>query len=174
MTNLKSLIREVPDWPEKGINFKDITPLLQEPKTFREVIQKLSQPFIDKKIDKVVGIDARGFLLAAPIAYKLKAGLCIVRKKGKLPFKAIEESYQKEYGPDTLTIHKDTIKKGERILIIDDVLATGGTLAATSKLIERLGGKIVGIGLLVDLPFLGGSQKLKKYRLHFLMSYDQE
>ena len=172
--NIKSYIREVPDWPIKGVNFKDITTLLQDSKTFKYVIDKMIEPFLNKKIDKVVAVDARGFLLATPIAYKIGCGVCLVRKKGKLPFKTIEKSYKKEYGFDVLTMHQDTIVKGEKILIIDDIIATGGTIETTIKLVKRLGGKVVGISSIVDLPFLGGSKKLKKYHLHYLVSYDKE
>jgi len=172
--NIKSHIREIPDWPIKGVNFKDITTLLQNPKIFRRVIDGLIEPFADTKIDKIVAVDARGFLLATPIAYKIGCGVCLVRKKGKLPYRTIEETYEKEYGPDTLTMHEDTIKKGERVLIVDDLLATGGTVAATIRLVERLGGKIVGCSFIIDLPFLGGHKKLEKYHLHFLTSYDSE
>jgi len=172
--DLKSKIREVPNWPIKGVNFKDITTLLQDKKIFKHVIDGMSKPFKNKKIDKVVAIDARGFLLATPIAYKIGAGVSLVRKKGKLPYKTISATYQKEYGPDTITMHKDTIKPSEKVLIVDDLLATGGTLGATIKLIEKLKGKIVGISFIVDLPFLGGSQKFKKYNLHYLVSYAKE
>ena len=172
--NIKSHIREVPDWPIRGVNFKDITTLLQNPKIFHLVIDGLIQPFENTKIDKIVAVDARGFLLATPVAYKIGCGVCLVRKKGKLPYRTIEETYEKEYGPDTLTMHEDTIKKGERVLIVDDLLATGGTVAATIRLVERLGGKIVGCSFIIDLPFLGGHKKLEKYHLHFLTSYDSE
>jgi len=172
--NLKQYIREVPDWPIKGVNFKDITTLLENKKTLRYVIDKLTEPFLKEKIDKIVAIDARGFLLATPMAYKLKTGVCLVRKKGKLPYKTTKVSYEKEYGLDTLTMHKDTIKAGERVLIVDDLLATGGTMQATIKLVEKLGGKITGIAFIIDLPFLGGSKKFKKYKLHYLVSYESE
>lgn len=172
--NLKKYIREVPNWPQKGINFKDITTLLQNPDLFRLTINEMAKPFTNKKIDKVVAIDARGFLLAAPVAYKIKAGLCLVRKKGKLPFKTIEEYYEKEYGKDILAIHSDAIKRGEKVLIIDDLLATGGTAIATVRLVEKLGGKIIGMSFIIDLPFLGGSTELKKYKLNFLVTYDKE
>lgn len=172
--DLKLKIREIPDWPIKGVNFKDITTILQDGKVFKYVIKEMIRPFKKLQIDKVVAIDARGFLLATPIAYKLGAGVCLVRKQGKLPYKTIEEKYEKEYGPDILTMHKDTIKKGEKILIVDDLLATGGTIEATVKLVEQLGGEIVGISLIIDLPFLGGSKKLNKYKLNWLTSYDSE
>jgi adenine phosphoribosyltransferase len=172
--DLKSHIREIPDWPIKGVNFKDITTILQDSKIFRYVIDKMVLPFSNQKIDKVVAIDARGFLLATPIAYKIKSGVCLVRKNGKLPYKTIKESYQKEYGPDTSTIHADTIKKGEKVLIVDDLLATGGTIEATIKLVERLGGEVIGISFIINLPFLNGSEKLKNYKLNWLVSYDSE
>lgn len=172
--NLKSQIREIPDWPIKGVNFKDITTLLQNRTTLKYVVDKLIEPFLKEKIQKVVAIDARGFLLATPIAYKIGAGVCLVRKKGKLPYKTIEQSYEKEYGLDTLAIHQDTIRPGERILIVDDLLATGGTMEATVRLVEKLEGEIVGITFIIDLPFLGGSKKFKKYKLHHLVSYESE
>jgi len=170
--DLKKYIREIPDWPIKGVNFKDITTLLENKKTLKYVIDKLAKPFLKEKIDKIVSIDARGFLLATPIAYKLKTGVCLVRKKGKLPYKTVKASYQKEYGPDTLTMHKDTIKPGERVLIVDDLIATGGTMEATVKLVKKLRGKISGIAFIIDLPFLGGSKKFGKYKLHYLISYE--
>lgn len=172
--NLKTKIREVPNWPIKGVNFKDITTILQDGKVFKYVINEMLKPYKKIKIDKVVAIDARGFLLASPIAYKLGVGVCLVRKTGKLPYKTIQEKYEKEYGQDVLTMHNDTIKKNDKVLIVDDLLATGGTLEATTKLVERLGGKIVGISLIIDLPFLKGSKKLSKYKLNWLTSYDSE
>lgn len=172
--NIKEKIREVPNWPIKGVNFKDITTLLQDKKVFKYIIDEMAKPFKNKRIDKVVAIDARGFLLATPIAYKLKAGVSLVRKKGKLPYKTIEATYQKEYGPDTVTMHNDTVKPGEKVLIVDDLLATGGTIEASIKLVKKLKGNIIGISLIVDLPFLKGSKKFKKYNLHYLVSYDKE
>lgn len=172
--NLKKKIREIQDWPIRGVNFKDITTLLQDRKVFKYVIDEMVESYKASKIDKIVAIDARGFLLASPIAYKLGCGVSLVRKKGKLPYKTIEEKYTKEYGPDLLTIHEDTIKKGDRVLIIDDLLATGGTMEATVKLVERLGGIIIGISFIINLPFLKGSKKLKKYKLNWLISYDSE
>lgn len=170
--DLKPYIREVADWPLKGVSFKDITPLLEKPRLLRYIIDQMAQPYKKQKVDKVAAIDARGFLLAAPIAYKLGSGVCLVRKKGKLPRKTIEESYQKEYGPDVLTMHHDTIHRGETVLIVDDVLATGGTVEAAVRLVERLGGKVAGISLLIDLPFLGGSQKLAQYKPRSLIIYE--
>jgi adenine phosphoribosyltransferase len=172
--DLKKKIREVPDWPIKGVNFKDVTTLLQDYKTLKYVVDELCKPFLNQGIEKIVAIDARGFLLATPMALILKTGVCLVRKKGKLPFKTIEASYVKEYGPDTLVIHKDTIMPNEKVLIVDDLLATGGTMGATITLVEKLKGRIVGIACIIDLPFLGGSKKLKKYKQHYLVSYDKE
>ncbi|MDO8573967.1 MAG: adenine phosphoribosyltransferase [Candidatus Daviesbacteria bacterium] len=172
--NLKFYIREIPNWPKQGVNFKDITTLLQNPRLFKYIVGKMAKSFKDQKIDKVAAIDARGFLLAAPIAYKIGAGVCLIRKKGKLPYQTIEERFEKEYGEDILAIHKDTIKKGERILIVDDLLATGGTAAAATRLVEKLGGEIIAMSFLIDLPFLGGSKKLSKYKLEFLVTYDKE
>jgi len=170
--NLKLKIREIADFPKKGVSFKDITPLLEDKKAFRYTINKLSEPFLNKKIDKVVAIDARGFLLAGALSYKIKAGVCLIRKKGKLPYRTIETIYKKEYGEDILCMHKDTIKKGEKVIIVDDVLATGGTMDAGVRLVEKLGGKIIGISVLIDLPFLGGSKKLAKYKLEKLITYE--
>ncbi|NLO49120.1 MAG: adenine phosphoribosyltransferase [Clostridiales bacterium] len=172
--DLKPHIRTVPDWPIPGVNFIDITTLLQDAALFKYVVDEMTKPFEYSKIDKVVGIDARGFLLATPIAYSIGCGVSIVRKEGKLPYKTIKESYQKEYGLDVLTMHEDTIKKGEKILIVDDLLATGGTVEATIKMIERLGGEIIGGSFLINLKFLGGSKKLSDYRLKWLVEYDEE
>jgi len=174
--NLKSKIREIPNWPKAGINFKDITTLLEDGAAFRQAVDELAEPFLDQKIDKVVGIDARGFLLAAPVAYKLGAGLAIVRKKGKLPSRVVEQEYALEYGSDTIAVHDDAIKPGEKVVLIDDLCATGGTALAACDLITKLGGKILGVSFLVDLPFLGGSNKLKErgLRVKYLVKYDAE
>jgi len=174
MFNVKQYIREVPDWPKSGVNFKDITPLLQDAKIFKTLIDSLTEPYSDKKIDKIVVIDARGFLLGTAMAYKLGCGVSLVRKKGKLPYKTIEESYEKEYGPDTLTMHADAVTLNEKVLIVDDLMATGGTMQATVNMVEKLGGEIIGISVIVDLPFLGGSEKFKKYNFKSLVSYQSE
>jgi len=172
--DIKPFIREVPDWPIKGVNFKDITTLLLDHKLLKYAVDEMIKPFNDMKIDKIVAIDARGFLLATPIAYNIGCGVSLVRKEGKLPYKTIQESYQKEYGVDVLTMHEDSIQKGEKVLVVDDLLATGGTVEATIKMIERLGGIVIGASFIVDLPFLGGSAKLSKYKLNCLVSYDGE
>ena len=174
--DLKSKIREIPDWPKAGVNFKDITTLLEDRNAFRQAIDLLAAPFLDKKVDKVVGIDARGFLLAAPVAYALNTGLAIVRKKGKLPSNCIQIEYTLEYASNTIEMHDDAIKPGENVILIDDLCATGGTALAACDLIERLGGRIMGISFLVDLPFLGGSKKIKErgLELRSLVEYDSE
>lgn len=176
MDDLKNKIREVPNWPKKGVNFKDITTLLQDKNTFKSTIDSISEFFGDEKVDKVVGIDARGFLIAAPLAYKLNAGLAIVRKPGKLPFSLIEQEYTLEYGKDILQMHADAILPGEKVVLVDDLIATGGTAEATCDLIERLGGEILGVGFVIDLPFLGGSGRLRKkgYNVKSLIKYDSE
>lgn len=171
--NLKLKIREIQDFPIKGVNFKDITPLLEDKLAFRYVIDKLAEQYVNKRVDKIVAIDARGFILASPLAYKIGAGICLVRKKGKLPYKTIEVASNKEYGKDILTIHKETIKKGEKVIIVDDVLATGGTIVSAISLVEKLKGEIIGISVLIDLPFLEGYKKIKKYKLNALVSYDK-
>jgi len=169
--DIKAKIREIPDFPQPGVSFKDITPLLEDAEGFQEVINRLAEPYLDRGIDKVVGIDARGFLLAAGVAYKLKAGLAIVRKKGKLPAKTISQEYTLEYASNTIEMHEDAIKPGEKILIIDDVLATGGTAKATADIVEKLGGEIVGLGFLTELAFLNGREKLKEQDVYSLISY---
>lgn len=174
LMNLKSLkekIHSVPDYPKKGIIFRDITPVLEDKNSFYFLINKLASFFKNKKIDKIVGIDARGFLLAAPLAYKLKTGLTIVRKKGKLPRKTVKKSYSLEYASETLEMHQDSIKKGEKVLLVDDVLATGGTMAATCDLVEKLGGKIIGILFFIELKDLKGRKKLKKYKIKSLIKF---
>jgi adenine phosphoribosyltransferase len=171
VTDLKNKIRSIPDFPKKGVIFRDITPVLQDKKAFRFLINELIKPYKNKKIDKVVGIDARGFLLAAPIALKLGAGLCIVRKKGKLPYETVAQNYSLEYGEETIEMHKDSILPGEKVLIVDDVIATGGTLKACVDLVEKLGGKIVGIAVFIELKDLKGREKLKKYRLYSLVKF---
>jgi len=168
---IKSKIRDIPDWPQKGVIFRDITPLLGEPILFKKIINELARPYLNKKIDKVVGIDARGFLLAAPLAYKLGAGIAIVRKKGKLPAKTVSKKYALEYGSNTIEMHKDSIKQRERVLLVDDVLATGGTMKATVDLVKKLKGRIVGIEFLVELDYLCGRKKLKNLRVRSLVNY---
>lgn len=168
---LKELIRDIPDFPKPGVTFKDITPLLADKKAFTYTIDSIAHLFDRDEIDKVLGIEARGFMLAAPLAYRFTAGLIPVRKKGKLPWKVESESYALEYGEDHLEVHKDAIEPGERILIVDDVLATGGTARATAELTERCGGKVSGIATLMELTFLDGRSKLEGYQLETLLRY---
>lgn len=168
---IKSKIREIPDWPKKGVSFKDITPLLQDPVYFKNIIDEFVKNFKDKKIDKIVGIDARGFLLASAVAYKLGAGIAIVRKKGKLPYQCIMREYDLEYGTNCIEMHKDAILPGERVAIIDDVLATGGTMKATIDLVKKLKGKIIGIDFLIELTYLKGRKNLKGYKIRPLVKY---
>lgn len=168
---IKEKIREIPDWPKKGVNFKDITPLLQDGKMFKKIINAMAKPYFGRKIDKVVGIDARGFIMAAALAYKLNSGLSIVRKKGKLPSKTLSKKYSLEYASNTIEIHKDAINAKEKVLLVDDVLATGGTMKATVDLVKKLKGKIVGIEFLIELTFLKGRQKLKGCKVKALAKY---
>jgi len=169
--DLAQYIRDIPDWPKPGVLFKDITTLLKVPEAFREAVDRLAEPFMDKDVDIVVSVEARGFIFGGALAYKLGAGFVPARKPGKLPAETIKEEYALEYGTDALEIHKDAIKPGQKVLIFDDVLATGGTLSATARLVERLGGEVVGIALLIDLTFLKGREKLKKYNVYSLIEY---
>ena len=154
LNSLKEKIRSIPDWPQKGVIFRDITPCLEDKKLFHFLIEELARPYKSEKIDKIIGIDARGFILAAALAYKLKTGLVIVRKKGKLPYKTIKKKYTLEYAAHTLEMHQDAINPGEKILLVDDVLATGGTMAATVNIVRKLGGEIVGILFFIELKDL--------------------
>ena len=168
---IKALIRDVPDFPEPGIVFKDITPVLADPIAFSTIIDLIVVHFGRGNVDKVVGIEARGFILGAPVAYHFGAGVIPVRKKGKLPYETIEEEYALEYGTATLEIHTDAVTPGERVLVVDDVLATGGTAAATASLVERIGGKVCGIATLIELDFLHGRDKVSGYDLFTLIHY---
>ena len=168
---LEDMIRDVPDFPKKGIIFKDITPLLQDAAAFRQVIDALADTYRDKEIDVVVAAEARGFILGAPLAYNLGIGFVPVRKPAKLPAECISAQYALEYGIDSLHMHKDAILPGQKVLIIDDLLATGGTVAAKVELVEKLGGKIIGIAFLVELTFLNGREKLKNYEVTSLIQY---
>jgi len=171
---LHDSIRHVQDFPKKGIGFKDITTLLKDPNRFKEAVDALVKPYTQAKVHKVVGIEARGFLLASAMAYQLQAGLVPVRKPGKLPAPTLEESYSLEYGTDKVAIHKDAISSGENVLMVDDLLATGGTMAAACRMVEKLGGNIVGVAFLVELDFLKGREKLAQYPLHVLVHYQSE
>ena len=168
---LKALVRDVPDFPQPGIVFKDITPLLADEIAFSSVIDLIVVHFGRGSVDKVVGIEARGFILASPVAYHFGAGFVPVRKKDKLPWETEAAEYELEYGTATLEIHRDAVAAGERVLVVDDVLATGGTSRATAELVERIGGKVVGIACLIELEFLHGREKLDGYDLYTLLRY---
>ncbi|MDA8243302.1 MAG: adenine phosphoribosyltransferase [Elusimicrobia bacterium] len=167
----KSMIRDVPDFPKPGIVFKDITPLLADHAAFTGLVKAFADAYRDSGITKVLGIEARGFLLAAPIAAELGAGLVPVRKKGKLPYKKVSATYALEYGTDTLEMHEDAVKPGEKVLVVDDVLATGGTAAAVCEMVDKLGGKVAGIAMLIELEFLKGREKLAGRSIHSLIKY---
>ena len=172
MSDLSTLIRDVPDFPKKGIIFKDITTLIKEPEAFKEVIDTFVRRYKDKSITKVVGIESRGFIFASVLAYAIGAGVVMVRKPGKLPAETISETYELEYGTDSVEIHTDAISKGENVVVIDDLLATGGTLAATCTLVERLEGRIVEVATLIELAFLKGREKIKGYPYFTILSVD--
>jgi adenine phosphoribosyltransferase len=171
LQRLRDRIRDVPDFPKPGIVFKDITPLLADPVAFSSVIDEIVVHFGRGNVDKVVGIEARGFILAAPVAYHFGAGFVPVRKAGKLPHETEAEEYALEYGTATIEIHRDAIRAGERVIVVDDVLATGGTARATARLIERLGGKVIGIACLMELTFLNGRKAISDYDFHTLLQY---
>ncbi len=170
---LKRMIREVPDFPKPGILFYDITTLLKDKIGFATLIDKLSQHYISHNVDLVLGMEARGFIFAPVLAYRLNAGFIPVRKPGKLPAETVKYDYALEYGTNSLEIHKDAIQKGQRVLIVDDLLATGGTAEATAKLASSLGAEIAGLGFIVELDFLNGRQKLKSYEVMSLLHYDK-
>jgi adenine phosphoribosyltransferase len=169
---LRAKIRDIRDFPTEGILFKDITTLLKDPSAFRSVLDMLASRYRGERVDVVVGIESRGFIFGGALAHQLEAGFVPVRKLGKLPGKTIEVEYELEYGRDALAIHEDAIKAGQRVLVVDDLLATGGTMAATLRLVEQLGGKVVGVAFMIELGFLGGREKLRSYPLHSLIVYD--
>ena len=171
--HLKKLIREVPDFPKPGILFYDITTLLKDGQGFRQVIDALKEHYRGTEVDTVIGIEARGFIFAPALAYALGAGFVPVRKPKKLPSDRVSVSYQLEYGTDSLEIHKDAIADGHSVLIVDDLLATGGTAAAVTKLVEKVGGKVAGAGFVIELSFLNGRQKLNGYDVFSLLKYDK-
>jgi len=164
-------VRDIPDFPKQGIVFKDITPLLAHVDAFRFAVDSIADHFAGEVIDRVVGIEARGFILAAPVAYRIGAAFVPVRKPGKLPHEVERQEYELEYGTDLLEVHRDGVHPGERVLIVDDVLATGGTAAACARLVERLGGTVAGLGFLIELGFLGGRSRLGGYDIAALLRY---
>jgi adenine phosphoribosyltransferase len=169
--DLRARIREIPDFPKPGILFYDITTLLKEPASYREAIDLMLEPYKDERIDIVVGMESRGFIFSAPMAYQLDAGLVPVRKLGKLPAETLTVEYALEYGSNTLEIHRDAIKPGQRVLIVDDLLATGGTVGGTIELVERLQGVVVGLAFLVELDFLKGRERLADRRVTSVVQY---
>jgi adenine phosphoribosyltransferase len=169
--DLRAKIREIPDFPKPGILFYDITTLLKDPDAYRAAIDLMLAPYRDEKIDLVVGMESRGFIFSAPMAYQLRAGLVPVRKLGKLPAETITVEYALEYGSNTLEIHRDAIEPGQKVLIIDDLLATGGTVHGTIELVERLQGEVVGLGFLVELDFLKGRDRLQGHRVESVIRY---
>jgi adenine phosphoribosyltransferase len=172
--SIRKAIRDIPDFPRPGIVFKDITPLLGDGPLFAKTIDVLAERYRDQKIDMVLGIESRGFIVGAALAYKLGAGFCVVRKPGKLPYDTHSASYELEYGTDSLEIHIDAIPQNARVLIVDDLIATGGTAAATAQLVSKLGGEVVECAFVIELCFLKGRDKLQPYGVFSLVQYDAE
>ena len=171
--DLAMTIRSVPDFPVEGILFYDITTMLKDPEAFRESVDQLVNYYQETEVDVVVGVESRGFIFGAPLAYKLGVGFVPVRKPGKLPAEKLAESYELEYGTNTLEIHKDAIQQGQKVLVVDDLLATSGTAKATCNLVEKLGGQVVGAAFVIELNFLKGREQLKGYDVFSLLSYDE-
>jgi adenine phosphoribosyltransferase len=171
MEELKNIIRDIPDFPKKGIIFKDITTLLADAKSYQRMVDLLAHRYVGQKIDKVVGVEARGFIIGAALAYKLGAGIVLVRKPGKLPSETFKKSYQLEYGTDTLEIHTDAIEKGERIIIADDLLATGGTMAAVVDMVQSMEAELVECCFMAELEFLHGKEKLPAGKVYSLLKF---
>jgi adenine phosphoribosyltransferase len=171
---IKRKVRSIPDWPIKGVIFRDITTLLQDPTTFKEICDLFYNRYVNEKVDKIVGIDARGFIFGAVLAYKLGIGFIPVRKKGKLPYKTVGESYTLEYGEETVEINEDAIQQGERIVIVDDLMATGGTISAAVNLVEKLGGDIMECAFVIELPDLKGRQKIANQSLYSILEFEGE
>lgn len=172
---IDDLIRDVPDFPKKGIVFKDITPILADAKAMALIYEALAAPYVnlEQPVSKVLGIESRGFIFGTPLAHRLGAGFVPVRKPGKLPWKTVSESYALEYGEDTIELHEDAVTPGERVVIVDDLLATGGTLSAAVRLARRLGAEVVGCSVLVELGFLGGRKRLEAVEIHSLINYEE-
>jgi adenine phosphoribosyltransferase len=172
--NVKDSIRSIPDWPIKGVIFRDLTTLMQNPEAYRNACDVFYNRYKNMHIDKIVGIDARGFVFGAVLAYQLKAGFVPVRKKGKLPYKTVSEQYTLEYGTDTVEMHEDAITAGEKIVIIDDLIATGGTIEAAVKLVKKLGGDILECAFIVELPGLKGREKIKDQKIFTICEFEGE
>jgi adenine phosphoribosyltransferase len=171
MDAVRAAIRDVPDFPKKGVVFKDITPVLADPKLLREVVDAFVARWKDERIDRVVGIESRGFLFAAPVAYALGTGLALARKPGKLPWQVVREVYALEYGEDALELHVDAVGPGQRVVVLDDVLATGGTAAAVGRLVTKQGAELVGYSFLMELGFLHGARRLGPDKVHALVQF---
>lgn len=169
--DLAKMIRDVPDFPKEGIIFKDITTLIKDPEAFKEAVDILADHYAGRQVDLVAAVEARGYIFGAPIALKLGAGFIPVRKVGKLPAETVREEYELEYGTDAVEMHKDAIQPGQKVLIVDDLIATGGSAQATARLVERLGGEVVGIAFLIELTFLHGVDRLKKYDVYTVIEY---
>jgi adenine phosphoribosyltransferase len=169
--DLASMIRDVRDFPKEGIVFKDITTLIKDAEAFRTVIDMVADHYADLEIDAVVAVEARGYIFGAPVAYKLGAGFVPVRKVGKLPAETVREEYELEYGTDSVEMHKDGIERGQKVLIVDDLIATGGSALATARLVEKLGGEVVGLAFVIELTFLNGVDKLKGYDVFTIIQY---
>ena len=172
MSQLEDLIRDIPDFPEEGVVFKDITPVLADPAAFAALIDAMSEPYADKGITKVAGIEARGFTLATPVADRIGAGFIPLRKPGKLPYETVKEEYELEYGIDALEVHIDAVLEGEKVLLVDDVIATGGTAKAAIQLLRHVGADVIGFSVFIELAFLGGIEKIDNVPLHALLRYD--
>ena len=170
--NLKKYIRDIPDWPKEGILFRDITPLLLNPKAFSEAIESLCADYMNMGVEYVAAVEARGFIFGSAVAEKLGAGFVPIRKKGKLPWQTESITYDLEYGTDTLQVHSDAVGNGAKVLMVDDLLATGGTMAAACKLIEKVGGTVAGIAFLIELVALQGREKIADYKITSIISYD--
>jgi len=172
VSQLDTLVRDIPDFPEEGVVFKDITPVLGDPDAFSELITAMSEPFRDQGITKVAGIEARGFTLATPVADRIGAGFIPLRKPGKLPFQTVKEEYELEYGLDALEVHTDAVFDGEKVLLVDDVIATGGTAKAAIQLLRNVGAEVVALSVFIELVFLGGANQIDSVPLHALLRYD--
>jgi adenine phosphoribosyltransferase len=170
-SDLQAMIRTIPDFPKPGIQFRDITPLLKDPRAFASTVDLLADEFVGEDVEYVVAIEARGYVIGAPLAYKLGAGLIPVRKPGKLPYTTIRADYELEYGTNSLEVHSDALAQGHRVIIVDDLLATGGTASATKSLVERLGGEVIGAGFIIELAALGGRAKLGSTPVRTLLTY---
>jgi adenine phosphoribosyltransferase len=169
---IKALVRDVPDFPRPGVTFKDITPLLADAQGLAICVDAMAARFAGQSVHKVIGVEARGFIIAAAVAYRMCAGFVPVRKKGKLPSDVYSDTYELEYGSDTLEVHTDSLRPGERVVVLDDVLATGGTAAATRRLVAKLGAETIGFGCILELAFLGGRQKLEGLAVEALVTYE--